>query len=101
MDSADGTRPTLTTPGRCPTGFVDTGFPALLLLLAAVDAGLGGCFLGNFRGESALSQALGVPAERRYLGTVLIGEPEGDDPPSPSSARGRRRVEDVLHWGRW
>jgi nitroreductase len=88
-------------PWPVPYWFVDTGFPALLLLLAAVDAGLGGCFLGNFRGESALSEALGVPGERRYLGTVLIGEPDGDDPPSASVARGRRRVENVLHWGRW
>jgi nitroreductase len=84
-----------------PYWFVDTGFPALLLLLAAVDAGLGGCFLGNFRGEETLASALGVPTDRRYLGTVLIGEPGGDDPPSASLARGRRRGEDVVHRGRW
>lgn len=88
-------------PWPVPYWFVDTGFPALLLLLAAVDAGLGGCFLGNFRGEPTLSEALGVPDDRRYLGTVLIGEPAGDDPPSASLARGRRRSEEVVHWGRW
>jgi nitroreductase len=84
-----------------PYWFVDGGFPALLLLLAAVDAGIGGCFLGNFRGEKALAEVLGVPGDRRYLGTVLLGEPGGDDPPSSSLARGRRRPEDVVHWGRW
>jgi nitroreductase len=84
-----------------PYWFVDGGFPALLLLLAAVEAGIGGCFLGNFRGEKALAEVLGVPEDRRYLGTVLLGEPGGDDPPSSSLARGRRRAEDVLHWGRW
>ncbi len=84
-----------------PYWFVDTGFAALLLLVGAIDAGLGACFLGNFRGEEALASALGVPPDRRYLGTVLIGEPGGDDPPSASLARGRRRAEDVVHWRHW
>lgn len=84
-----------------PYWFVDTGFAALMLLLGAVDAGLGACFLGNFRGEAALATALGVPAGRRYVGTVLIGEPGGDDPPSASLARGRRQAQDAVHWHRW
>jgi nitroreductase len=84
-----------------PYWFVDTGFAALLLLLGAVDAGLGACFLGNFRGERALAAALGVPDDRRYVGTVLLGEPAGDDPPSASLDRGRRQAEEVVHRGRW
>jgi nitroreductase len=88
-------------PWPVPYWFVDAGFPALLLLLGAVDAGVAACFLGNFRGEEALARALRVPADRRYVGTVLLGERGGPDPPSPSLARGRRRAEDVVHWGRW
>ncbi|HEY7948053.1 MAG TPA: nitroreductase family protein [Acidimicrobiales bacterium] len=84
-----------------PYWFVDTGFAALLLLLGAVDAGLGASFMGNFRGEEELARVLGVPGDRRYLGTVLMGEPGGDDPPSPSLARGRRRAGEVVHRGRW
>jgi nitroreductase len=84
-----------------PYWFIDTGFPALLLLLGAVDAGLGGCFLGNFRGEDALKTALGVPGDRRYVGTVLLGPPGSDDPPSASLARGRRSADDVVHRGGW
>ena len=67
----------------------------------AVDAGLGAGFLGNFRGEAALSAALGVPGDRRYVGTVLLGEAGGDDPPSASLARGRRRAGETVHWRRW
>ena len=67
-----------------PYWFVDGGFAVMVMLLAAADAGLGACFLGNFRGESALRGALGVPDHRRYLGAVLMGEPGGHDPPSPS-----------------
>ncbi|HUY22574.1 MAG TPA: nitroreductase family protein [Acidimicrobiales bacterium] len=84
-----------------PYWFVDGGFAALLVLLAATDAGLGACFLGNFRGEEDLRAALGVPDDRRYLGAVLVGEAGGDDPPSMSAARGRRRPSEVIHRGRW
>jgi len=84
-----------------PYWYVDGGFAALLLLIGATDAGLGGSFMGNFRGEEALAHALGVPPGRRYLGTVLIGEPAGDDPPSASLARGPRRAADVVHWAGW
>jgi nitroreductase len=84
-----------------PYWFVDAAFPVLLLLLGAVDAGLGACFLGNFRGEVALMAALGVPADRRYVGTVLLGRPGGSDPPSASLARGRRQADEVVHRGHW
>jgi len=84
-----------------PYWFVDSGFAALLLLLSAVDAGLGACFLGNFRGEEALRDALGVPGDRRYVGAVLIGVPDGHDTPSPSLARPGRDPARVVHRGRW
>ncbi len=86
-----------------PYWFVDGGMAALLLLLGAVPAGLGACFLGNFRGEEALLQVLGVPEGRRYLGAVLLGEPgvDASDPPSPSLRRGGRRAVEVVHRGRW
>ena len=81
-----------------PYWFVDAGFAALVLLLGAVDAGLGACFLGNFRGEQALASRLGVPPGRRYVGTVLLGESGGEDPPSASAARRRAAA---VHRGRW
>jgi nitroreductase len=84
-----------------PYWFVDGGMAAMVMLLAAGDAGLGACFLGNFRGEPDLRAVLGVPDDRRYIGAVLMGEPGGTDPPSPSLARGRRLVADVVHRGRW
>ena len=84
-----------------PYWFVDAGFAAMVMLVAAADAGLGACFLGNFRGEPDLRAALGVPDDRRYAGAVLLGEAGGPDPPSPSLARGRRQVAQVVHRGRW
>jgi len=84
-----------------PYWFLDIGAAVMALLLGAVDAGLGACFLGNFRGETALCDALGVPPGRRYAGAVLIGEPGGDDPPSSSLTRSRRPRQAMVHRGRW
>jgi len=84
-----------------PYWFVDAGFAALILLLGAVDAGLGACFLGNFRGENELAGALGVPAGRRYVGAVLLGEAGGEDPTSSSLPRARRPRAAMVHRGRW
>lgn len=84
-----------------PYWFVDVGQAVLALLLAAVDAGLGACFLGNFRGEAALRQTLGVPDDRRYVGAVLVGEADPDDPPSSSSGRPPRSPEAVFHRAAW
>lgn len=85
---------------RVPYWLVDTGMAALLLLLGAVDVGLAACFLGNFRGEDELRRELGVPADRRYLGAVLLGEAD-DDTPSRSSSRRRRSPGEVFHRGSW
>lgn len=84
-----------------PYWFVDGAFAVMVMLLAAVDAGLGACFLGNFRGEDELRLTLGVPEDRRYVGAVLLGEPDGLDPPSSSIARGRRSATEVFHRGGW
>lgn len=84
-----------------PYWYVDAGFAVLLMLLSATEKETGACFLGNFRGEEQLRLVLGVPSDRRYFGAVLLGEPDGEDPPSPSLARSRRRAPDVFHRGRW
>lgn len=84
-----------------PYWFVDAGHVVMLLLLAAADAGLGACFLGNFRGEDELRETLGVPRDRCYVGAVLLGQPAEDDTPSTSARRPRRPVGEVFHRGTW
>ena len=84
-----------------PYWHVDAAFAVMTLLLGATDRDLGTAFLGNFRGEEALKAALGVPPGRRWLGAVLLGEPELPDPPSTSAARPHRTVGDSVHRGRW
>ena len=84
-----------------PYWFGDAAFSTMTLLLGATDAGLGRCFLGNFRGEVALLGALGVPAGWRLFGAVLVGHPDGQDHRSPSLDRPGPSAADRLHRGRW
>lgn len=90
-------------PGRWPVPYwdVDTGMAALLVLLTAVDEGLGGCFFGvPPEHRDAVLAAFGVPADRRVVGVVSLGHP-APDRRSPSLRRGRRPVAEVAHDGRF
>jgi nitroreductase len=81
---------------------VDTGMASLLMLLTAVDEGLGACFFGIPPERlAAFREAFGVPAGFRPVGCVSIGYPGAGDRRSPSLRRGRRGVEEVVHRGRW
>jgi nitroreductase len=86
-----------------PFWHFDAGAAVMSMLLGATAAGLGACFLGNFRGEERLFEALGVPPSQswRFVGAVLLGHPDGADPVSSSVARGRPALSDVVHRGRW
>lgn len=79
----------------------DAAFAAMVLLLGAHDAGLGACFLGNFRGEQPLLAALGVPAPWRLFGAVALGHPDGADPRSSSLRRQVAPRAARVHHGRW
>jgi nitroreductase len=84
-----------------PYWFGDAAFGVMTVLLAAVDAGLGACVLGNFRGEEVLADALGVPASWRLFCAVPVGYPDGNDHRSPSLARPGPTPEERIHRGRW
>jgi nitroreductase len=80
---------------------IDTGFAALLMLLTAVDAGLGALFFGiSPERIPTFRKKFGVPEAYHPIGAVAIGYP-APDTPSPSLKRGRRSVDAVVHRGRW
>jgi nitroreductase len=84
-----------------PYWYVDAGFAALLMLLTAVDEGLGACFFGiPPQRIPAFRQAFGVPDEFTPIGALTIGY-RAPDQPSPSLKRGHRQVAEVVHRGRW
>ena len=85
-----------------PFGTVDTSMAMLLILLGAVDAGLGAWYFGITNGENEVRRALGVPAACDLLGVIALGYPAADDRPRGSAfSRRRRPFEDMFHFGRW
>jgi nitroreductase len=84
-----------------PYWYVDTAFAAMVALLAAVDQGLGALFFGQFEHEDAVTAALGIPPDRRPVGTIALGYAAADDRPSRSAQRPRRPLDEIVHRGRW
>jgi nitroreductase len=84
-----------------PYWHIDTGMAALLILLTAVDEGLGACFFGIPPERTAgYRQEFGVPERICPVGAITIGYP-APDVRSPSLKRGRRTPDQVVHRGRW
>jgi nitroreductase len=81
---------------------VDASMAAMLMLLAAVDEGLGGWFFGITHGERELLRRFGVPERLRPIGYLGFGYPaEGERPSGSGVARPRRALEEQIHRNRW
>lgn len=78
---------------------IDTGFAALLMLLTAVDHGLGACFFGIPKTRiDAVHEAFGIPQEFHPIGAITVGYP--DEPARDLSGR-RKPAGSVVHHSRW
>ena len=82
-----------------PYWWVDAGAVLMLLLLAAVDEGLGAGFFG-FHRLAGLNELLGIPEHVSPIGVVTLGHP-APDRRSGSVARGRRPRSEVVRRERW
>ncbi len=88
-------------PDRWPVPYwhIDTGMAAMILLLAAEDAGLASCFFGLPATHwSSFRQAFAVPARLDPVGVVSLGY-AAPDLRSPSLRRGRRGLDEVVAYG--
>ncbi len=80
---------------------IDTGLATLIVLLSAVDSGLGACFFGiPAERLERFRTAFGVPGAHVPIGALTIGYPAPEEP-SPSLRRPRRPLEEVAHRGHW
>ena len=80
---------------------VDTGMASLLILLTAVDAGLGGLFFGvPAECHDDVHDAFAIPRDRTLVGAIALGY-AAPGPKSPSLKRHRRTGAEVAHWGRF
>lgn len=82
-----------------PYWYVDAGASMMLLLLAAVEEGLGAGFFGVHR-LPGLQELLGIPDDVTPIGAVTLGYPEGRQPRG-SSSRGRRNASEAVRWESW
>lgn len=84
-----------------PYWYIDTGFTALLTLLAVVDEGLGAVLFGIVPEIMAsFRAAYGVPEEWTPIGAIAIGHPDpASDLISPVSKR--KALSDLTHRGHW
>lgn len=82
-----------------PYWHTDAGCALMLLLLGAVDAGLGAAFVG-VRDPAPLRAWLDIPAAVLPVGVVLLGY-AAPDRATRSARRGRKPLNEVLHRERW
>ncbi|MGH9132509.1 MAG: nitroreductase family protein [Ilumatobacteraceae bacterium] len=83
---------------------IDAGMASMLILLAAVELGLGALFAGIAHGEAELLAHFGVPDRFRPIGVIHLGYPTEADPRSASSSarsRQRRGLDEIVHRDRW
>jgi nitroreductase len=81
---------------------IDTGMAVLLVLLTAVDEGLGACFFGVPPERiDAFREEFGVPADHSPIGAVTLGHPAPETVAGSARTRPRRSTADVVHRGRW
>jgi len=82
-----------------PYWYVDAGASLMLLLLGAVDEGLGAGFFGVHR-LPGLKELLDIPTDVTPVGVVTLGHPAADQPLG-SARRGRKPRAHAVRWERW
>jgi nitroreductase len=90
---------------RVPWWWVDAGKAVMLLLLAAIDEGLGAGLFGLVGDENdRLREELGMPEDFEIVGVVTVGHPapEANEERLKTRLRAARRpLEDVVRWEHW
>ncbi len=82
-----------------PYWHTDAGCSLMLLLLAAVNEGLGAAFVGVWR-QRDLQELLGIPGDFVPIGVTLLGHP-APDKRSGSLKRGFRSLDTIWHKEHW
>ncbi|MGA8295712.1 MAG: nitroreductase family protein [Acidimicrobiales bacterium] len=84
-----------------PYWYVDAGCVAMLILLSAINEGLGALLFGMAAGDIVtFRESFGVPDDIEFVGCIAVGH---RDPNAPRRdlRSGQRPIEDLVHLGRW
>jgi nitroreductase len=86
-----------------PFWYIDAAFASMLMLLSAVDEGLGALFFGLFPPTLAkFKSTFGIPDQWEPIGVIALGHPAPEDPVRSSAhTRPRKSLHEVVHRGRW
>lgn len=90
---------------RVPWWWVDAGKAMMLLLLAAIDEGLGAGLFGLVGDKNdELRELLGIPDDYEIVGVVTVGHPAPEplaERTKEAVRRRRRPLDEVVRWERW
>jgi nitroreductase len=87
-----------------PYWYIDTGMAALMMLLTAVDEGLGACFFGIMpENLQAFKVEFAIPDEYAPIGALTVGYRASDEPEPDRErlAERRRPATELMHRGHW
>jgi FMN reductase [NAD(P)H] len=88
-----------------PFWHVDAGAALMLVLLAAIDEGLGAAVYGIFAGEAEqLRELLSIPPDFALVAGVTVGRPLPDPEWSKLTSRStqrRRTLDELVGWNTW
>jgi nitroreductase len=86
-----------------PFWYIDSAFASMLMLLSAVDEGLGALFFGLYPPTiAALRAVYGVPQDWDPIGGIALGHAAAVDPiRSSAHTRPRKPMDEVVHRARW
>ena len=88
---------------RVPWWWVDAGKAMMLLLLAAIDEGLGAGLFGLVGDDNdRLRELLGMPEDLEVVGVVTIGHAAPEDGPAALARSSPwKPLEEVVRWEHW
>jgi FMN reductase [NAD(P)H] len=88
-----------------PFWYVDAGAALMLVLLAAIDEGLGAAVYGVFPDvEAQFRELLAIPDDFHFVAGITLGRPLPDPEWSRLSSRStqrRRGLDELVRWNSW
>jgi nitroreductase len=86
-----------------PFWYIDAAFASMLMLLTAVDEGLGALFFGLFPPTlETFKSTFGIPEEWDPIGVIALGHAAPKDPVRSSAhTRPRKALQEIVHRGHW